>query len=827
LGDWNPEKCVVLEPQPYPVWEAEINTAECGALEFKYILVDVSGGPPLLIKWESDGKNRQADPKAENASLLVLHHIFGDMTRNTVEVHEAVSPASQCHSATFSPPVPATESPAATTGSPGGMTTSVSTAATSSEALLGQLQVDPSVRFGRFSTEPGAFEKKYELRPNAVLGTGMSGGVCIALARDTNAQVAVKTLPTDGLQKEQLVQVQAEVENQLMMDHPNICRLLEVFEEPGKLRLVMERMRGPDLLDHLNRKGRYTEQDAACIVRQMTAAVAYCHRNGVCHRDLKLENFCLEDETPDARVKMIDFGLSSAFQSNVPMTNACGTLYYVAPEVISQNYDKKCDLWSLGVIAYVLLDGRPPFHGRDDRETYLRIRQGKYHFSPDKWSQISSKAKDFISSLLRVNVSERMDAEEAMAHPWLSQANSDASAEPIDAAVLEGLKHFSKSNALKRAVLRAVTPVATIERVAKWADHFEALDTDGDGKVLIADLARALTEDGGLAEADAEQLSAAFAESGADADGSQVSYSAFLAACLSAHVNLDDQHLRELFNRLDRNQSGTVSCDDLLQALGDVLGSEALQQEFAGKELTYNEFRWLMSMPRLGPSIIGLRQLLGACKDIKGSWKLSTRMAKAGAADDAMEAARRENMAWRVMQKQKLEGSVEAVEPENPPTSKLSPAALTVFSLETMILCRGLKTREELKALTPKEQREVVIEHLVSNKCGLAEDLHEKRDEELVKLLNPSAGDVETATTGDEPFMRRTPTMVLVNMQEGDDERKANWAVNTLAAKEGCVEAARQENMRWRKMHIESRKASSRSGSRSHGSKPSSEAGGE
>merc|ERR1719387_1018985 len=157
----------------------------------------------------------------------------------------------------------------------------------------------------------------------------MSGAVCVGKVKSSGLEVAVKTLSIVGISQRQREMVVTEVQNQLSMDHPNICRLLEVYEEPNRLRLVMERMRGPDMYDHLAKKKTYGEGDAAGCVRQMCSAVAYCHSRGVCHRDLKLENFCFESDAQDARVKMIDFGLSAVFTS-VPMTNACGTLLYVA-----------------------------------------------------------------------------------------------------------------------------------------------------------------------------------------------------------------------------------------------------------------------------------------------------------------------------------------------------------------------------------------------------------------------------------------------------------------------------------------------------------------
>merc|ERR1740138_1728485 len=153
-------------------------------------------------------------------------------------------------------------------------------------------------------------------------------------------------LSKQGVDEDAVARIIKEVHCQLAMDHPNICRLLEVIEEEKRIILVLERLRGPDLFEHFDRKGRYSEDDAAVFIRQMCSAVHYCHKQGVCHRDLKLENFCLESDSDEARLKMIDFGLSETFlgasATAVPMIGAVGTLIYVAPEVLNGAYSEKC-----------------------------------------------------------------------------------------------------------------------------------------------------------------------------------------------------------------------------------------------------------------------------------------------------------------------------------------------------------------------------------------------------------------------------------------------------------------------------------------------------
>eukprot|EP00429_Kryptoperidinium_foliaceum_P069239 CAMPEP_0176060264 /NCGR_PEP_ID=MMETSP0120_2-20121206/30035_1 /TAXON_ID=160619 /ORGANISM="Kryptoperidinium foliaceum, Strain CCMP 1326" /LENGTH=865 /DNA_ID=CAMNT_0017393803 /DNA_START=39 /DNA_END=2637 /DNA_ORIENTATION=+ len=796
LGEWSLSSAILLRPERYPVWTGCVDSVPCEGVEFKYVLVDTTGPAPELLRWEQDGPNRRADPHGNYAKMLILHHVFGDFSRATVELVQsdaALARAGFLHNGSSTASPSASASREVSMGS-ASCRDSRASSADASERMLETLQVGPSLRFGRFFIEPGAFDRRYELQESAVLGSGMSGSVRVAVRRTSGAEVAVKTLRTEGLDSEQRSQVIEEVKNQLTMNHPNICRLLEVFEEPGSLRLVMERMRGPDLFDHLRKLGRYTERDAAICVRQMAIAVAHCHRNGVCHRDLKLDNFCLEDQSQDARIKLIDFGLSSVYKKDIPLTNACGTLYYVAPEVLSQRYGRECDMWSLGVITYILLDGRAPFSGRNDRTTLKLIKQGKFCFPIDRWQHISKKAKDFVSKLLEVDVSRRLDAEGALAHPWLADiAPSTEEQKPLDAEVLQSMRSFSKSNALKRAVMRAVAPVATVERVAAWADHFEALDKDGDGSVAIRDLATKLTKRCGLSEAEASKLSSALAE--ANDGGDRVSYSAFLAACLSAHVALDDQHLRALFDRLDVRKTGTVSVEDVCSALGDVVDIADLQSAMDGKALTFSDFRWLMSAPGHGPSILGLRQLLAACAGVPLTRSLSTRARLFMDEAEAMEASRRENLAWRVWFSKARTGELEEQIQRKP--------AHVALSLESLLLARGWRTRAQLTGLTQEDLRAIVADELEARGFGTSAELERKGDDELAELcwragrshLGPSSAPVRAPGT-----MSRTPTVYLV---QSEDTACLAWHYAVVAGRDGCVEAARRENMVWRKMFLE------------------------
>eukprot|EP00930_Biecheleria_cincta_P088923 TRINITY_DN7818_c0_g1_i2.p1 TRINITY_DN7818_c0_g1~~TRINITY_DN7818_c0_g1_i2.p1 ORF type:complete len:604 (+),score=111.85 TRINITY_DN7818_c0_g1_i2:386-2197(+) len=601
----------------------------------------------------------------------------------------------------------------------------------------------------------------------------MTGGVVVATERGTDNEVAVKTLPLDT--SVNMTQTKAEVQHHLAMDHPNICRLVEVYEEPGRLLLVMEKLHGSDLFEHLKSMGRYTETVAADCIRQICSAVAYCHGHGVCHRDLKLENFCMADNSGDPRIKMIDFGLSGAITS-VPMTDACGTLYYVAPEVLTGRYDEKCDMWSLGVLTYLLLDGRSPFKGRNDRHTYKLIRAGAYSFPKDRWTNVSELAKDFVSKLLQVDPKQRPSAEEALAHQWLSStAASGGVPQPLDAEVLDGLRAFTKGSKVKRFVLRALAPLASVDEVSRWADQFEALDEQGSGMVKVKDLAQSLSQHSSTSPEEAEAISAALAESD---DSEEVSYSAFLAACLCAHhSHLEEKQLHGLFERLDKDGTGTITAEHLGQALGDIVDMDSINVEFGSRPLTFADFRWLLQRPQLAPSLVsGLRQLLGAFRSLglNRSWRVDTVRSRLEG-ENSVEAVRRQNAAWRRSHKQRLRQGAAEETAENDDEEEDSGEELS---------------GESAKAEPPSMQ---TLPSLSSSKGNdsrrfTSKDSSKRADSELADSSSP---------------------WVLPNEESSSDLQSA-WAVATAEAKEGELEARRRENLAWRKMNMPSGRQSTK-----------------
>jgi calcium-dependent protein kinase len=147
-------------------------------------------------------------------------------------------------------------------------------------------------------------------------------------------------------------------------------------------------------------------------------AISYCHENNVAHRDLKPENLLL-DSKHNNTIKVIDFGTSSEFEAGSKMKEIYGTAYYIAPEVLSFDYNEKCDIWSIGVILYILLSGRPPFDGNDDKEIIKKVRIGHYDLTSPEFQYVTKEALDILKKMLTYDPMRRISAGEALKHPWI------------------------------------------------------------------------------------------------------------------------------------------------------------------------------------------------------------------------------------------------------------------------------------------------------------------------------------------------------------------------------------------------------------------------
>jgi calcium/calmodulin-dependent protein kinase I len=285
------------------------------------------------------------------------------------------------------------------------------------------------------------------------LGAGAFSVVKEGTLNETGETFAIKVVTKAKLTPEDEAALKDEVQVLQELKHPNIIQLFAFFDEKQYYYLVTEKMMGGELFDRIVQKSYYNEKEARDTCLILFQALAYCHEKNVAHRDLKPENLLLLSTKSDSNIKLADFGFAKKCLKPNSLTTQCGTPGYVAPEILEGvPYDTKADMWSLGVIVYILLGGYPPFIETNQRELFRKIRSGQYKFHDEYWSQVSDDAKNLIRSLLTVNPQNRRSAKEALAEDKWMNAGADT-LEAVDlGGNLEKLKSFNGKRKMKAAV---------------------------------------------------------------------------------------------------------------------------------------------------------------------------------------------------------------------------------------------------------------------------------------------------------------------------------------------------------------------------------------
>lgn len=411
-----------------------------------------------------------------------------------------------------------------------------------------------------------------------ILGSGVSGIVRLVTHKATGVKYAVKCLDL-GLIKsaEGLQQLREEIYIMCQLDHPNIVRLEEVYESISEIYLVLELCLGGDLFDRLDEQldYHYTEAQCARLVKQMLSSVRYLHIKSIIHRDLKLENFLFSTTESDSVLKMIDFGLSKHFSFGETMTQAVGTPYTVAPEIIKGSYDEKSDIWSLGVISYLLLSGETPFGGVDG-EDLLQVRdnilKGTLDFEPAEiWDNVSNLAKDFVRASLSKDAKCRPTAKEAQRHEWIqtySKLAKDDVGSKLNPNVVDALVAFKEYSDMRKLLCEVLSFTLLPEQINELRVEFQKID-NGKGEINLTDLKKVLVESarslGGMTEQEVEDIFNALRVRKTE---TKIRWHEFIAAGLS-QCKVDERNLKLAFDRIDSDRNGYITFDNVMDLVGD------------------------------------------------------------------------------------------------------------------------------------------------------------------------------------------------------------------------------------------------------------------
>lgn len=422
------------------------------------------------------------------------------------------------------------------------------------------------------------------------LGRGQFGITYLCTENSTGQTYACKSILKRKLvTKSDKEDIKREIQIlQHLSGQPNIVEFKGVYEDRQSVHVVMELCAGGELFDRIITQGHYSERAAASICRQIVNVVHICHFMGVMHRDLKPENFLLSDKGEGAMLKATDFGLSVFIEEGKVYHDVVGSAYYVAPEVLRRNYGKEIDLWSAGIILYILLSGVPPFWAENDRGIFDAIKKGDIDFESDPWPTISGSAKDLVRRMLHPDPKKRITPAQVLEHTWIREGGN-ASDKPIDSAVLSRMKQFRTMNKLKKLALKVIAENMSEEEIKGLKAMFTNMDTDKSGSITYEELKKGLAQLGSkLTEAEVKQLMEA-----ADVDGNgTIDYTEFITATMHRHRLETDENLLKAFRYFDKDNSGFITIDELEIAMKEYgIGDESSIKEILSEVDTDNDGR--------------------------------------------------------------------------------------------------------------------------------------------------------------------------------------------------------------------------------------------
>jgi calcium-dependent protein kinase len=351
------------------------------------------------------------------------------------------------------------------------------------------------------------------------------------------------------------------------LDHPNIVRVFDVYEEEGIVYIVYEFGEGGDLFDWIKRECTFSEQTAIQIMRALLSAVTYLHNRGIVHRDIKPENIIIHREAEPGQLKLIDFGASQLFSEEEILKRRIGTVLYMAPEVIRKAYKEKCDVWSCGVILYILLSGRPPFFSQNNQELCDLILSRPVAFRGKAWEFVSGCAKDLLDKLLTKDPAKRISARSALKHDWFRQESERT----VPRTTLLNLQVFSAECDLKK-MLRSfiLSRIDAAKENQRIYGIFSSMDEDGDGLISLDEFHQIMKHESSSPSSPSIEL--LFRSIDIDKSG-YIEFSELILALLSTEL-IPEEYLGQAFEVLDRNKNGAIDKDELREITGGTVSHE-------------------------------------------------------------------------------------------------------------------------------------------------------------------------------------------------------------------------------------------------------------
>lgn len=433
------------------------------------------------------------------------------------------------------------------------------------------------------------------------LGKGASCRVVEAINKsDPSEKLAIKIMSKDKAITKTLYNHEVKILTKLQ--HKNIIKLINNMQDDSNYYVLTGLCEGGELFDRIvNPNFNITEKTAAHLIRDMLLSLQYCHQKNIVHRDLKPENFVFETEEEDANIVLIDFGCAKEVNEETEYKELVGTVYYLAPELAAQTSKvpktgkvlKAADVWSMGVIAFVMMTGRPPFKGRTNKEIFTNVIRDTLQFPDD--IELSDGFKDFVKQALIKNPHKRISLEDAIRHPWVQ--GKDAKEIAINKEVVRYLRQFNYQSKLKKAITQCLARNMSEEPEKEVRRHFARLDKDGDEK-LDEDELKLLLLDMGFAPSKAKGESMKIMEQADTNKNGTIEFDEFKAIWHRKLLSQHDQYIHRVFAVFDDNGDGEIDANELQEVLGEDFGKivEMIQEVDIDKngKISFEEFQKAM-----------------------------------------------------------------------------------------------------------------------------------------------------------------------------------------------------------------------------------------